>query len=192
MFWDLRHGPQAKKSLFFLAIWLPDLNFSHGLDMKRRPPQQFSKVFGDGHPRTSEHQRKKLVGPRIFRKRHPKSPFFGVTSLDSETQKCLVFLGLKLSFSEGRPFSRLHDAAGVDSQGIGREDAGAYNWQQCFSMEDRCFHTIEWRQRWEGSHMLPDEKIASTVLPWKFVASSLEKKKMAATLFLGSSWLPST
>ena len=41
----------------------------------------------------------------------------------------------------------IHDAAGVDSHGVGRADAGAYhkNWQQRSSMEDRCFHTIEWR-----------------------------------------------
>ena len=42
--------------------------------------------------------------------------------------------------------SLLHDAAGVDSHGVGRADAGAYhkNWQQRSSMEDCCFHTIEW------------------------------------------------
>ena len=69
----------------------------------------------------------------------------------------------------------IHDAAGVDSHGVGRADAGAYhkNWQQRSSMEDRCFHTIEWAATWEGTR-------------------NFLTKKLAATCFLGSSWLPPT
>ena len=68
-----------------------------------------------------------------------------------------------------------HDAAGVDSHGGGRADAGAYhkNWQQRSSLEDRCFHTIEWAATWEETR-------------------NFLTKKLAATCFLGSSWLPPT
>ena len=96
-----------------------------------------------------------------------------------------------------------HDAAGVDSHGVGRADAGAYhkNWQQRSSKEDRCLHTIEWAATWEGtrnfltkklaatcflgSSWLPPtrKKIGSNVLPWNFVASLLLKK-------IGSNVLP--
>ena len=38
-------------------------------------------------------------------------------------------------------------------------------------MEDRCFHTIEWAATWEGTR-------------------NFLTKKLAATCFLGSSWLP--
>jgi len=57
-------------------------------------------------PATQNIKKKIWWGPRIFQKRHLKSPFFGVTSLGSETprlgsetQNRLVFLGLKRRWS---------------------------------------------------------------------------------------------
>ena len=101
--------------------------------------------------------------------------------------------------------SASHDAAGVDSHGVGRADAGAYhkNWQQRSSicMEYRCCHTIEWASMLEGRRIFLTKKLAATcflgsswfpptrkkigsnVLPWNFVASLLLKK-------IGSNILP--
>ena len=50
--------PKGKKT----EIWLPDLDFFQGLEMERKPPQQFSGIFGDvlDPPSHSEHQKKKI------------------------------------------------------------------------------------------------------------------------------------
>jgi len=47
--------PKGKKT----EIWLPDLDFFQGLEMERKPPQQFSGIFGDvlDPPSHSEHQK---------------------------------------------------------------------------------------------------------------------------------------
>ena len=96
------HGPNPQlKNSGNLPSRLPCFQ---GVEMEKGRCQQFSTIFGDvlDPPSHSEHQKKKFGGPpRIFQKRHPKWPFFGVASLgsetpslDSETQKRLVFLGL--------------------------------------------------------------------------------------------------
>ena len=101
-----------------------------------------------------------MLLPRSFRESHKNA--HGNSSFDwVELNMTLIFLN--------------HDAAGVDSHSVGRADAGAFhkNWQQRSSMEDRCFHAIEW---------------ASTLGNWRIFLT----KKLAATCFLGSSWLPPT
>ena len=60
-------------------IWIPDLDFFQGLKMERRPPQQFSTIFGDvPDPHShSEHQKKKFgEAPEFFEKGTQKSRFF--------------------------------------------------------------------------------------------------------------------
>ena len=59
-------------------IWLPDLDFFQGLEMERKPPQQFSGIFGDvlDPPSHSEHQKKFLVRLHNFLKMAPEVPWF--------------------------------------------------------------------------------------------------------------------
>ena len=52
--------PPCEKSPQFFATWLPDLDFFQGLEIERRPPQQFSTIFWDvlDPPSHSEYQKK--------------------------------------------------------------------------------------------------------------------------------------
>ena len=118
--------PPSEKSRQFFATWLQDLDFFQGLEIERRPPQQFSTIFWDvlDPPSHSEHQKKYLVRLQNFSKMAPEVPIFRCRESrirDSESRirdskssgiswvKTLffteVFLGLKTSprVSKKRP-----------------------------------------------------------------------------------------
>jgi len=64
MSWDPNPTPKGKKS----CIWLPDLDFFQGLEIERKPPQQFSGILGDvlDPPATHNIKKKFWRGYTIF------------------------------------------------------------------------------------------------------------------------------
>ena len=83
--------PPSEKSPQFFATWLPDLDFFQGLEIERRPPQQFSTIFWDvlDPPSHSEYQKKNLVRLQNFSKMAPEVPIFRCRESrirDSETR----------------------------------------------------------------------------------------------------------